>query len=397
MDSSKDPSRPSSASGGDRTEADGSCLTAEISASAVRDNLAQLRALLPAATKICAVAKADCYGHAIETLLGTITAAADWLAVATPGEALHLRELRYAGPVLMFFPPCSCASAGELSGVLCRLIAAATTLTVTSADELPAIAQAARAVGCKAEVHVKIDTGMCRGGVPAEKAAALVRQVRREHNIHLGGLYTHFASADEADKSSTHEQFRRFMKAVDECGGRGELCLHAANSAATIDVPETHLDMVRPGIAIYGYQPSDEMQTHLPLRPSLRLTGRLMQVKDVPAGSRCGYGLTHTFERAARVGLVPIGYADGYMRRFAGAATVRVGGTDAPVRGRVSMDQIIVELTDLPGTSAGQEVEIISPDPAAPHSVESLARLAGTIPYEITCRLGNRIRRVLVS
>ena len=189
----------------------------------------------------------------------------------------------------------------------------------------------------------------------------------------------------------------RFLSTIEAAGGRAGLTLHAANSAATIDLPETHLDMVRPGIAIYGYQPSAQIVNRLPLRPALRLTGRLMQIKALPAGSRCGYGLTYTFPQATRVGLVPVGYADGYLRSLSNRSLMRIRGREAPTRGRVSMDQVIIDLTGVPNAAVGDEVEIISPDPAAANSVESLAKLAETIPYEVTCRLGRRVRRVLGS
>ncbi|MCK4626226.1 MAG: alanine racemase, partial [Phycisphaerae bacterium] len=204
--------------------------------------------------------------------------------------------------------------------------------------------------------------------------------------------------ADDADKTSTLGQFRRFMRTVDECGGRSGLTLHAANSAATIDLPETHLDMVRTGLALYGYQPGENLRNVLPLKPSLRLTGPLVQIKDVRAGSATGYGLTYTFARDARVGLVPVGYADGYPRSLSNVASMRVRGCDCPVRGRVSMDQTVIEITDVPDAAIGDEVEIISPDPSAPNNASNLARLAGTIPYEILSRLGtNRIKRVIVD
>jgi alanine racemase len=193
------------------------------------------------------------------------------------------------------------------------------------------------------------------------------------------------------------EQLQQFLEAVEASGGRAGLTLHAANSAAIIDLPETHLDMIRPGIAIYGYQPSAHMQTHLPFRPSLRLTGRLMQIKEVPAGSRCGYGLTYQFDRKSKIGLVPVGYGDGYLRSLSGKTSMRIRGRDVPTRGLVAMDQVIIDLTEVAEVQVGDEVEIISADPSAPHSVENLARLGGTIPYEITVRLGSRVRRVLVD
>ena len=374
-----------------------SYLTAHISASAIRANLALLRGRLSPGTKLCAVVKADCYGHGQDLLSGLLSEEADCLAVATPEEALHLRHLGSRLPILVFFSACAYAEGAERRDALEALIAADVWLTVVSPLEVAWLAEAARRVGRSAQVHVKIDSGMGRSGVLPEAAPDLIRRIRQEPSLRLVGLYTHFATADEADKAYTEQQLQRFLAAVEASGGRSGLLLHAANSAATIDLPHTHLDMVRPGIALYGYQPSDQMRVKLPLRPALRLTAPLTQVKSLPAGSRCGYGLRHTFARESCVGLVPVGYGDGYFRCLTGKAAVRVRGRMAPVRGTVSMDQIIVDLTDVPGAAVGDEVEILSPDPAAPHSVENLARLAGTIPYEVTCRLGHRVRRVLVD
>jgi len=369
-------------------------LTAEISASAIRTNLGLLRRRLEPGTKLCAVVKADCYGHGLRTLLGVICEAADCLAVATAPEALALRGLGCERPILMFFGPGSLGGEKERAEALAELITENVTLTAVCAEDIAAAARAGLSVGADAEVHVKIDTGMNRSGAPHEAAPALICQARESPGVKLTGLYTHLACADEADKGFARVQLDRFREAVRAGGGAAGLTLHAANSAALIDLPETHLDMVRPGIAMYGYQPSDEMLTKLPLVPALRLTGPLMQIKDVRAGSGCGYGLTHTFRRDGRIGLVPVGYADGYFRCLSNRATMRVAGRDCPVRGRVSMDQVIIDLTDAPAARVGDEVEIISPDPSAPHSVEGLCRLAGTIPYELLCRLGRRVDRV---
>ena len=373
------------------------CLRAEISASAVRHNLSLLRDRLDSATRLCAVVKADCYSHGLNLLLPLLQRSADWLAVATPAEAIRLRELGYQGPALVFFPPQACGSGDGLGEALVELIRRDVTLTLVCGEDLAYAARAAERIRARAQVHVKIDTGMCRSGVLAGgAAAALVRRVRDNPGVRLTGLYTHFATADEADKAFTTEQLRSFLAAVDECGGREGLILHAANSAALIEMDEAHLDMARSGIAIYGCQPSDSLRTHLPLRPALRLSAPLMQIKDIPAGSRCGYGLTYRFDCPARLGLVPIGYADGYPRVLSNRAVMRIRGRYVPVRGRVSMDQVIVELTDVPEAAIGDWVEIISDDPAASHSAENLARLAGTIPYEILSGLGQRrINRVL--
>jgi len=374
-----------------------SYLKAEISASAVRHNLSLLRGLLAPATKLCVVVKADCYGHGLRTLLGVIAEQADALAVATPEEAIALRDLGYERPILMFFSACAYTDGRELRQALGELIARGVTLTVVAEPELAVVSEVAQKVGGKAEVHVKIDTGMGRSGILPEKAPALIEKARRSQAVQLTGLYTHFAVADQQDKSITREQLACFLSVLEASGGRAGLTLHTANSAAAVDLPESHLDMIRPGIAVYGYQPSAQIANRLPLRPSLRLTGRLMQIKTLPAGSRCGYGLTYTFRRETRVGLVPVGYADGYLRNLSNRSLMRLRGTETPVRGRVSMDQVIIDLTGVPDAAVGEEVEIISPDPGAPNSVESLAGLAGTIPYEVTCRLGRRVRRVLVS
>jgi alanine racemase len=368
-----------------------SYLTAEISTSALKANLALIRQRLASDTAICAVVKADCYGHRWSQCGDAIAAAADWLAVATPDEAITVRQSACRLPLLLFV---SGGFLGAIAGdLLEELILRDVALTLTDTADLAATSAAADRVGQSARVHVKVDTGMSRSGVPADEASELVRLARQQPGVALTGLYTHLASADSADKTSAREQLARFRAAVRACGPDADgLMLHAANSAAAIDLPESHLHMVRIGIAMYGYQPSDEMQTRLPLRGIMRLTGRLTQIKQLAAGARVGYGHTHQCDRPTRVGLVPIGYADGYSRQFSNRAVMRIGERIAPVVGRISMDQTIVDLTDLPEARVGNEVEIVSPEPEAPNSVENLARLADTIPYEITCRLGGRIR-----
>ncbi len=374
-----------------------SYLTAEISGSAVRANLELLREGLRPGTKICAAVKADCYGLGVKLLLGAVSEAADCVAVATPEEAIYLRRLGYERQILTFFAPFAGPDPGEQREALTEQIAEGVTLTVVSAPGLSAIAECARKVGADAEVHVMVDTGMGRSGVPHDRAPELIEQIRSTEGVKLTGLYTHFATSDEDDKTFTRLQLKRFLATVEAVGGHAGLTLHAANSAAAIDLPETHLDMIRPGIAVYGYHPSDQMHNRPPLRPGMRLGGRLMQVKDLPPGGRCGYGLTYGFEGGGRIGLVPIGYADGYPRSLSNRSTMRIRGRDVPVRGRVSMDQTIIDLTDVPDAAPGDEVEILATDPAAAHSVENIARLAETIPNEIVAALGARARRILVD
>lgn len=375
----------------------GSYLTAEVSAGALRHNFGLIRKSIAPGTDICAVVKGNCYGHGLATTLALLEELTDCFGVATPEEAIVLRQLGCLKPIIMFLPACGWASGQELRQALDRLIIENVVLTLVDVDEVQAVADAGRRVGCQAEAHVMVDTGMGRGGVPFEQAPELIGMVRSEPFIRLTGVYTHFATADEGDLNFTREQLRLLLEAVDSSGGRDGLTLHAANGAAIIQLPETHLDMVRPGIPIYGYAPSDLIKTRWPLKPCLRLTGQLMHIMIAKAGSRCGYGLTYQFAHDTPIGLVPVGYADGYLCSLSNRSTMRIRGRDAPTRGRVSMDQVVLDLTGVPDARVGDEVEIISADPASPHSVANLARLAGTIPYEITCRLGRRVRRVLVD
>jgi alanine racemase len=375
----------------------GSYLTAEISVSAVRHNTQLIRQAIGPGTKICTVVKANCYGHGLATLLGLLEEGTDWFGVATPEEAIVLRQMGCLKPAIMFLPACGWATGRELRQALDRLIVEDITLTLVDRGEIHAIAEAAKRVGDKARVHIMVDTGMGRGGVPMSEAADLFARVRDEPAIELTGAYTHFATADEGDLEFTRLQLSRFLKIVDAAGPRERLMLHAANSAGMMELPESHLDMVRPGIAVYGYPPSDVLTSAWDLWPAMRLTGQMMHKMIVKAGTRCSYGLTYEFDKDTPVGLVPVGYADGYLRNLSNRSTMRVRGVDVPIRGRVSMDQIIIDLTEVPNANIGEEVEIISNDPASPHSVANLARLAETIPYEITCRLGRRVRRVLVD
>jgi alanine racemase len=381
-----------------------SYVTVETSADALRHNLRLLRGCLAPGVKLCLPVKADCYGHGLKLLVDVLCpkqdaspAPVDVLAVAAPEEAVCVRDLGCDLPLLSFFSAAAYLAGPARDEALREMIARDVIQTIVSSEELEPIAKVARGMGRTARIHVKVDTGMGRSGVLAAKAVELIRLVRAADGLRLTGIYSHFGTSDEADTTFMHRQLDCFKRVLAALGDGRDLTVHMANSAATIDLPEAHFDMVRPGLAAYGYQPSQYLKNRLPLRPALRATARLMPVKEVPAGSSCGYGLTFTFERPGRIGRVAIGYGDGYLRCLSNKSTVRVHGVDVPVRGRVSMDQLIIDLTDVPQARLGDEVELISSDPSAPHGVENLARLAGTIPHEIVCLLAGRINRILVD
>lgn len=364
-------------------------LTASISASAVRNNLVALRGLLGPQTRLCPVVKDDCYGHGMDVLYPVLAPLVDGLAVASPTEAIGLRQRGFPGFILCFL-----SAYFDDFAIQDELVRQGITQTVMSSGALESVQAAARRVGRSARVHLKVDTGMGRLGVLARHAPELIQTVHETTEVELAGIYTHFATADEADRDEVFEQMALFESILPQTQG---IVRHAANSAATIDLPQTHLDMVRPGIAVYGCHCAEHLRTRIDLKPCMSVKARLIAVKHVPKGSRCGYGLTHRYGRDSRVGVVPIGYGDGYFRGLSNQAVVRIHGQSAPVCGRVSMDQMTVDVTDIPDAHVGDEVEIISSDPTAPNSVERLAQLAGTIPYEITCHLGHNMRHELVD
>ncbi len=372
-------------------------LRAELSAAAWRHNVAAVRGLIGPDVALCAVVKANAYGHGLEALLPEMRDAVDWLAVTLPATALRVRELGWRGPVLAFFRAAGSAPREMVESKIEELARADVTVTVAGAADLDLLAVTAARVGRPVDVHLKIDTGMTRSGVLPAGAGEWIGRLRGHSGVRLTGVYTQIAAADSADLDSARRQLEVFEEVLSAAGGADGLLVHAANSAATLALPESHYDMVRPGLALYGCYPTPEMARPLPLRPVLRLCAQLLEIKTVAAGSRTGYGLTHTFERESRIGLVSVGYADGYPRILGGRATMRVQGFDVPVCGRVSMDQVVVDLTGAPGCEIGDEVEVISNDPLSPHSLERLAELAGTVPYEISCGLGLRVERRLIA
>tara|TARA_B100000809_G_scaffold262578_1_gene313864 strand:- start:702 stop:1823 length:1122 start_codon:yes stop_codon:yes gene_type:complete len=364
-------------------------ITAYISPAAVTHNLVQIRQHVGPGVKLCAVVKADAYGHGLSNIIDAVANGSDMLAVATPDEAFAARELGYKGPILVFLP---------LAGLqgrerLIQAVRSDITFTVTSLRDLEKITDAAHAADCSAQIHIKIDTGMNRLGIAPHDTEALLNTAAHDPAIHLRGLFTHFSCADKQDKSTTHEQLHRFLDIAKPYRST-DISIHAANSAATVDLPETHLDMVRCGIAIYGYQPSDFMHHRLDLRPAMRISAPIMELKTVTAGQRCGYGLTHTFDREGRIAAIPIGYADGFPRSLSNRAVLRINDRPTPVVGTISMDQLTIDVSDVASASIGDRVEIVSDDPNAPNCIENLARLADTIPYELTCRLrSTRVRQ----
>lgn len=357
--------------------------------------------------RICAIVKADAYGHGAAVVAETLcnfadgafaadAPAVDALAVATIDEAAGLPELSV--PVIIF-RPVENAYLGRQRQKLEEAIRAGWVLTVCSGAAADDLARLAVTCGRRAMLQVMVDTGMTRSGVCPQHLAALLHRIDARPSLRLVGLCTHFSNAEEPGSPHTLEQFRRFRAHTDAyaaAAGPG-LLRHAANSGAIFLAPQTRLDMVRPGISLYGIDPAGKPCLDRNLRPVLKWTAPLVGIRDVRKGTGVGYGQTWAASRDTRIGLVPVGYADGYARSFSNRAVVMLGGRAAPVVGRVSMDSITLDLSDHPAAGLGDEVTLLDNDPLSPASVYKLAEWDETIPYEILCRIGQRVGRVPID
>jgi len=378
-------------------------VTAEISAEAIRQNLSVLRDRIPAGTSLCPVVKADAYGHSLEQVLPVLSSSGiERLAIANLIEGIQLRRLGWCGSILCFAPMLAIDDERERRERAELAIAEKVTLTVMSGQETQELAAAAARRQACARIEIKVDTGMGRMGLAPESAEKLVSEAAGYSGIVIEGVYTHFASADENDLTFTKVQLQRFLEIkarlsrLDMAVGQ----FHAANSAALFRLLASHLDRVRPGLSLYGYWPGPAAERPGGLRPCMRVVSHLTAVRRLSAGHGIGYGRTFVTSRDSVIGVVPIGYEDGYRRSLSNEASMTLEPVrdrsryPVPVVGRVSMDQTTVDLTEAGDVRVGDEITVIDNDPAAPNSVESLARQLGTIPYEITCLLGQRVKRV---
>jgi alanine racemase len=364
---------------------------AEIDLAAFRDNVAALRAC--AGVPAMVVVKADGYGHGIlECAREARIAGAEWLGVATPAEALTLREAGDAGPVLAW-----------LYGVeedLAPLVAADIDVSAHSVEQIGRLAAAAATAERRARVHLKIDTGLSRNGAPAydwQRVCVAAAEAERAGALEVVGIWSHLAAADEPGHPSVPVQVEAFKRAYEQARAAGlePTLRHLANSAGTLAVPESRLDLVRVGIATYGVDPAPGIAAlaGVVLHPVMRLRSQLVNVKRISAGAGVSYGLTWTAEAATTVGLVPLGYADGIPRHASNRAWVGWSGTRVPVRGRICMDQFVVELGAGKVVEPGEEVVLFGPGDHGEPTAAEWAAWCETIGYEIVTRIGGRVPR----
>lgn len=336
---------------------------------------------------VIAVVKANAYGHGtIEVSRVALGAGADWLATYTPADAVALRAAGIAAPVLVLGP-----FAPDQAGAYSRL-----GLTATVGDRVAAEVLAAASDGPVA-VHVHIDTGLHREGVTPEEAPALLRFVHEARTLRLQGAFTHFARSDEPEAATTSEQLARFVEVVRrvEADGIAIPITHAANSGAILGHPTTYLDAVRCGISLYGYAPDPGYPPPVALSPALSLRSRVIRTHEIEAGIGVGYGHAFRAARPARIALVPVGYADGLHRRVGeGHGRVLVAGHSATIVGRVSMDQITIDVSDIPDVAPGEEVVILGRSGERTQDAHAVAAQADTICYEVLTSITPRLPRI---
>jgi len=367
---------------------------AEIDLEAIAHNVREVKRRIGPEVKLLVAVKADGYGHGAVPVAQTALAhGADMLGVAMVAEGLELRRAQVTAPILVF-----AALGSDDCGAL---IKHRITPAITRLDFARALDKQARRARKRVKVHINIDTGMGRVGFLVDEAIAAVVEIREMRNLLLEGVMTHFPSADETDKTFTREQIARFTTVLEDLRARaiGVPVVHTANSAAVIDLTDSYFNMVRLGISLYGYRPSDETSGAIDLHPAMSVRSRIIHLKRVPAGSPISYGRTFITGRETLVATVPIGYADGLCRRLSNVGKMIVktpSGEEVvcPIIGRVCMDQTMLDVTSVPDVSAGCAVTVISSRRDDPNSVESTARLLGTIPHVVTCAISKRVPRV---
>jgi alanine racemase len=359
----------------------------EVDLDAIRHNV---RLLQPQRAELMAVVKAGGYGHGDAAVArAALEAGATWIGVALVEEGLGLRERGIDAPVLVL---------SELpQGSEKEAVAGGLTPSVYTKDGVAGLAEAAGALGRPVGVHLKVDTGMHRVGLwPPSDAAPFARSIL-EAGLEVVGLWTHFAASEE-DDDGTREQLRRLLEARDSLVAAGirPRVVHAANSGATIRLPETHLDLVRPGIAVYGVDPGAGIGPALGLRPALTWRSAVSMVKRLPAGERLSYGGRYELPHDATIATVPVGYGDGYPRGLSSKADVLIGGRRLRVAGTVTMDQILVDCGDAP-VAVGDEVVLIGAMGGNRITAEELASHLGTIGYEVVTAISERVPREYVG
>lgn len=366
---------------------------AEIDLDAIAYNTRNIKKLI-GDKDLIAVVKANCYGHGVIDIIPTLLEnGVSRFAVAMISEALEIRDNKITAPVMILgFTP---LYLGE------ELINNNIEQTVYDLDYAKELSKIALTLNKKAKIHIAIDTGMGRiGFLPNEKSIDNITEICSLEGIDVIGIFTHFSTSDEKDKEYSHEQFTKMLSVMDTLKKRGiDIPLkHVANSGAIIDLPDTYLDAVRAGIILYGYYPSDEIdKNNLALKPALTLKATITNVKTLEKDMYVSYGRTFKTSNETIVATIPVGYADGYLRKLAENGKVIIKGEFAPIIGRICMDQFMIDVTNIPDVKIGDEVILLGEKNDLKYNADDMAKKLDTINYEVTCMLKSRLPRVYIK
>ena len=374
----------------DRMESEFYRVQANINLNAICNNISEVKKLLNNNTKIMAVIKADGYGHGAIQIARTLNSMVDAYGIAIIEEGMSLRNEGITKPLLILgFTP------KELYN---KLVEYDIMQTVFEYDMAYHIAQEAQKQGKIAKIHIKIDTGMNRIGFALnQKSIEDIIKISKLDNLIIDGIFSHFAGADEADKTSANKQYDKFEKFINELKLNGVHIpmLHMSNSAGIIELSDANFDMVRSGIITYGLYPSDEVdKTKITLEPAMEIKTHVVYVKEVAIGEGISYNSTYVTNRVTRVATIPVGYGDGYPRQLSSKGRVLIHGKTAPIIGKICMDQFMVDVTDIPDVKQGDIVTLIGKDGEDMITVEEVANMAGSFNYEFICNVGKRIPRL---
>lgn len=374
----------------------------EISKSAIKYNLKQFRKVIDPKIKLMAVVKSNAYGHGmIPCAKIALNSEADWLGVVNLDEAFELRKVKIKSPILVlsYFP--RGARGGSASAIKENI-----DLPVYDLETAKLLSKIASKLSKPVRVHIKVDTGTSRLGVLVKDAVDFVKKVRKLKNLKICGIFSHYASSEEKDQTFTNQQTERFKNLLKRLKKEGiEVPLaHTACSASTIVNPATHFDMVRIGISIYGLWPSKDIKRlaqkvrpGFDIRPALTWKTRIIQIKQLPKGTTVGYGRTYKVKRPTKLAVLPCGYYEGYWRLLSNKGEVLVKGRRAKILGRVCMNLIMVDITDIPNVKIEDEVVLIGKQGREEIKAEEIAQKTGTINYEVVSRINPSLPRIYIK
>ncbi len=360
-----------------------------VDVSALAHNVRQLRIHLMPECAMIGIVKANAYGHgAVDITKALLQLGVNTFGVTTVGEGVELREAGVAGDILVLGPTVP----RELNDLMHHRL----TPLIYHESMVLALTERLRGSAGSYSVVVELETGMGRLGISPERLVPLLQSPTFSHGLKLGGVMTHFADADNPDGEFTRAQIARFTAALDQIrqAGIAVPMAHMANTAGILFYPQSHLHAVRPGIGLYGYPPRTPQSASADFKPILSWLTHIVQIRSIQPGESVSYNRTFKAARPSRIAVLPIGYADGYNRLHSNKGTVLVRGRRAPVVGRVCMDMTMVDVTDIPETNTGDEVALIGTQGQDTISAADLAEWQGTIPYEVLCAIGPRVRRV---